>query len=151
MLRLRPLTRFSGVFMSISANRKLERLTEAIAAVAPVVGVSGTVGTRIDYAAEATAEQRAAAEAALAAFDWSDAAQAAWGRQKRREAAVSLINSPDPAMVVVRALATVVRRRVSALLVGLKKTPLTAEQLESMLVDVITDGEVDDGIPANGS
>ncbi len=137
--------------MSISANRKLERLTEAIAAVAPVVGVSGTVGTRIDYAAEATAEQRAAAEAALAAFDWSDAAQAAWERGKRREAAVSLLNSSDPTMVAVRALATVVKRRVAALLVGLGQQPLTTPQLIGLWADCIADGEVDETIPANGS
>lgn len=137
--------------MSISANRKLERLTEAIAAVAPVVGVSGTVDTRIDYAAEATAEQRAAAEAALAAFDWSDTAQAAWERQKRRDAAVALLNSSDPTMVAVRALATVVKRRVAALLVGLGQQPLTTSQLIGLWADCIADGEVDETIPPNGS
>lgn len=137
--------------MSISENRKLERLTEVLAAVAPVVGVSGTVDTRIDYAAEATTEQRAAAEAALAAFDWSDTAQAAWERQKRRDAAVALLNSSDPTMVAVRALATIVKRRVSTLLQGLGQQPLTTAQLIELWADCIADGEVDETIPPNGS
>lgn len=131
---------------------RIERLTVAVSAVCPIHGITG--GTQAtatpDYKAEATTEQRAAAEAALAAFDWSDAAQATWERQKRREASVALINSTAPEMVVVRALATVVRRRVSALLTALGQTPLTMSQLEEMLVDVIADGEVDDGMPDSG-
>jgi hypothetical protein len=52
------------------------RLNAAIAAVCPIDGVSvGTIGdpatVRIDYRPEATTEQRAAAQAALAAFDWN--------------------------------------------------------------------------------
>lgn len=136
----------SGVTMST----KLDRLLESLAAVAPVVGVSGTVDTRIDYAPEPTTEQRAAAEAALAAFDWSDDAQAAWERQKRRDAAVALLNSSDPTMVAVRALATVVKRRVAALLVGLGQQPLTTAQLIELWADCIADGEVDETIPPNG-
>lgn len=131
----------------------IERLTAAIAAVCPIHGIQG--GTQataeIDYKAEATTEQRAAAEAALAAFDWSDAAQSAWERQKRRDAAVALLNSSDPTMVAVRALATVVKRRVAALLVGLGQQPLTTSQLIGLWADCIADGEVDETIPPNGS
>lgn len=56
----------------------LERLTEAVSAVCPINGISGTVERRIDYRPEATAEQRAAAQSALAAFDWSQSAHDAW-------------------------------------------------------------------------
>lgn len=58
----------------------LERLHATIAAVCPIDGVSGPIGgpIRIDYAAGATAPQQAAAQAALAAFDWSQAAHDAW-------------------------------------------------------------------------
>lgn len=131
----------------------IERLTEAVIAVCPIHGIQG--GTQatatLDYKAEATTEQRAAAEAALTAFDWSDTAQAAWERQKRRDAAVALLNSSDPTMVAVRALATVVKRRVAALLIGLGQQPLTTPQLIEMWADCIADGEVDETIPANGS
>ena len=152
MLRLRPLTRFSGVFMTTSAaNRKLERLTETLDAVAPVVGVSGTAGTRIDYASEATTEQRAAAESALAAFDWSDEAQAAWERGKRREAAIALLNSSEPTMVALRGFVTVLIRRFRVLLMALGLPTLTTAQLIETWADVIADGEVDETIPANGS
>jgi hypothetical protein len=49
----------------------LASLTESIAAVCPIFGVSGDRNSlRIDYRPEATAEQRAAAEAVAAAFDW---------------------------------------------------------------------------------
>lgn len=52
-------------------------LHNAIAAVCPIVGVSiGTAGdpstVRIDYASSATPAQQAAAQAVLAAFDWSN-------------------------------------------------------------------------------
>ena len=56
----------------------IERLTETIAAVCPIHGVSGTTNTRIDYRDEATAQQRTVAQATLAAFDWSQAAHDAW-------------------------------------------------------------------------
>lgn len=59
------------------------RLQAILAALAPIDGVSiktlGDAATvRIDFQAAATAPQRSAAQAALAAFDWSDAAQSAW-------------------------------------------------------------------------
>lgn len=46
-------------------------LTNAIAAVCPIYGVSGDrASLRIDFRDEATPEQRAAAEAIAASFDW---------------------------------------------------------------------------------
>lgn len=57
----------------------LERLVAALAAVCPIVGVSGSQGNvRIDYAPNATAQQQNDAQAALAAFDWSQAAHDTW-------------------------------------------------------------------------
>jgi hypothetical protein len=57
----------------------LQRLHEAVAAVCPIDGISGVEGAiRIDYKAAATAGERAAAETALASFDWSQAAHDAW-------------------------------------------------------------------------
>lgn len=59
---------------------KNDRLYSTLSAVCPVDGVSilAAGGVRIDYGSAATAPQKAAAQAAVASFDWSDAAQAAW-------------------------------------------------------------------------
>lgn len=58
--------------------RQNDRLLAAIVAAAPTaVGVNRTAG-RIDYSAPPSAAQRTAAEAVLAGFDTSPAAQAAW-------------------------------------------------------------------------
>lgn len=128
------------------------RLTEAIVEVCPIHGIQG--GTQstsaIDFDELATQQERDAAAAVLAAFDWSTEAHAAWEIQKRRDAAVALIRSKEPPIILIRALATVVKRRVSALLVALGQTPMTTEQLEEMLVDAIVEGEVDEFIPPNG-
>lgn len=85
---------------------KLTRLHETIAAVCPIDGVSG--GTQgnvtIQYAAGATAPQRAAADAALASFDWSDNAQTAWDNLKDRATAQELIDSVTSEAKALRAV-----------------------------------------------
>ncbi len=86
-----------------------DRLTATIRVVCPVLGVSvGTPGdsgtVRIDYAPEATAPQRQAAVNALAAFDWSEQAQAAWELSVSRQAALtSLLSRSDDTAIGVRA------------------------------------------------
>lgn len=130
---------------------KLVRLAEAISAVCPIYGVQATSPVTIDYALDATTEQQEAAAAVLAAFDWTNEAHATWERQKRRDAAVALLNSKEPTMVAVRALATIVKRRMSTLLTALGQTPLTTPQLIGLWADCIADGEVDETIPPNGS
>lgn len=59
------------------------RLSEAVSALCPIYGLSvGRLGqsasVRVDFRPEATPEQRAAAQAAVDAFDWSPAAGDAW-------------------------------------------------------------------------
>lgn len=57
----------------------LNRLHESIAAVCPIVGVSGSTGAvRIDFDSAATAQHRANAQTAADSFDWSDAAHQQW-------------------------------------------------------------------------
>ena len=92
------------------------RLTEAIAAVCPIHGVVGTVTPLIDYRDEATTEQRTAAQAALAAFDWSQAAHDAWLLAKQRSAAVAALNaSRDEAIMAARAVTLAALDEVNAL------------------------------------
>ena len=128
------------------------RVQESVDAVCPGISVVkvGPGSFSLQFSGSETAEQRAAAEAALAGLDLSTEALAAWEREQRRAAAVELLNSPDPVMVAVRALATVVKRRVGVLLTALGQQPLTTAQLIELWADCIADGEVDETIPTNG-
>jgi hypothetical protein len=87
----------------------LMRLHEVLSAVCPVVGCSGTGPTaRIDYTENATPQQIAAAQSALASFDWSQAAHDAWLLSKYRSSAVAgILADKTFAAMVVRALALV--------------------------------------------
>lgn len=87
----------------------LIRLDAAVRAAAPIVGVSvGTPGVsasvRVDFDPAATADQRAAAQAVVDGFDWSDAAQAAWElSQSRTRALTSFFARSDETAIAVRA------------------------------------------------
>lgn len=64
----------------------LNRLHQAVLAVCPILGVSGVQGAvEITFAPEATQPQRDAAAAAVAAFDWSQAAHDAWLEDRKPE------------------------------------------------------------------
>ena len=78
----------------------IERLTEAISAVCPIHGIGGTVERRIDYRDEATVEQRTAAQAALAEFDWSQAAHDAWELAKRKSLSIDAIAMSRDTLIV---------------------------------------------------
>jgi hypothetical protein len=128
----------------------LARLLETLSAVAPVVGVGGVDGP-IYYDPEPSPEQQAAAEAALSVFDASDEAQATWDRDRRRAAAIEMLNSREPAMVALRAFAFLVISRMQTLLTKLGLPVTDKATLESTWVDIIASGIVDDGMPSNGS
>lgn len=92
----------------------LKRLYNTLSAVCPVVGVgpnapntaAGPGNVRIDYAAEATEQQKSSAQVALAAFDWSQAAQDAWlddqqpERKAIRQAAATAIAANDTFLAI---------------------------------------------------
>lgn len=89
----------------------LTRLRETVAAAAPIQGVSvGFYGdpatVEIAFAPEATGPQMAAARAAVAAFDWSAAAQDAWGdaqqpeRTTLRQAATQAVTDIDSYLAI---------------------------------------------------
>lgn len=62
--------------------------TELRAAGIPINGVSGTMGSAtVDYAAEATPAQITQGNSIVAAFDWSDIANATWVAQNEKTAA----------------------------------------------------------------
>lgn len=84
------------------------RLDTTIAAVCPISGTSGEQGSvRIDFAPGATAPQQTAANNALAAFDWSQAAQDAWENLQSRTGADAIVNGVTVDGKVMRAVAAV--------------------------------------------
>lgn len=86
----------------------IQRLHETIAAVCPISGVSVNP-TAISFAPEATQQQRDAANAALAAFDWSQQAHDTWVFTKfRARAQAALDQQQQEINGLIRALALVV-------------------------------------------
>ncbi|HWB13418.1 MAG TPA: hypothetical protein VG826_29605 [Pirellulales bacterium] len=86
-----------------------QRLHDALAAACPIDGVSvvtpgDNATVRIDYASSATDAQKTAAQSALASFDWSDAAQAAWELAQNQSQAGTLVQATDAIPIAVRAL-----------------------------------------------
>lgn len=81
------------------------RLAEAVRAVCPVDGLSvGTVGdsgtVRLDFRADATAEEREAGAAVVAGFDWSEQAHQIWavGRMRGDAGTAALTDSGGPSV-----------------------------------------------------
>lgn len=122
----------------------LDRLTESISAVCPVHGLSkkGQVVT-IDYKAEATAEQITAAQAALAAFDWSQSAHDAWVQQKDRQAAIAWIESGEMAARCLRASMLLVRSEFRAIKAEEPLPNRTWSELKAAMADMIAAGMSD--------
>lgn len=101
----------------------LNRLHQAVAAVCPIDGVSGSQdGVVIQHRSEATAPQRAAADAAVLAFDWSQAAHDAWLEDRKperkavRQAAAQAVADIDAYLLIADAATNVqVRAQVKLL------------------------------------
>ena len=97
-----------------------QRIKETISAVCPIVGVAWSeeaqVITRIDYAPEATVGERAAADSAAAAFDWSAEAQTVWLNLNERTTAKTLVASGImPHEKVARAVVSVLLDEINIL------------------------------------
>lgn len=87
----------------------IQRLTETISAVCPIVGVAISEQTaRIDFAPEATQQQQANAQSALTAFDWSESAHTIWIQNKLRVAAKQFHDDQDAQNVAFRAFVKLV-------------------------------------------
>jgi hypothetical protein len=100
--------------------RTLARLHAAVAAVAPVLGVSCAAfgdgsAVRVDHDPGGTDAQRQAAADAVAAFDWSDAAQAAWEAQQARGRAQDRPGGAGDVDYAVRALGVALALRLNEL------------------------------------
>lgn len=102
---------------------QINRLHEAIAAVCPIAGVSiGTPGDNstvtIFYDPPVSAAQQAAAHAALASFDWSDAGQKAWRLARNRTQAGSeqaRLTTENSIAADIAALSSAIRQIIVAL------------------------------------
>lgn len=105
-----------------------ERLTAAVSVVCPIHGVSvrtpGDSSTvRIDFRYEATPEQRAAAQAVVDGFDWSEAAQSAWELTRNRTTALTTaLTRRDDTAITVRAWLVAITKLVNDRLESLGQT-----------------------------
>lgn len=89
-------------------RNNVQRLHDTIESVCPIDGVSvgnwGQAGTvRIDFDPTATDQQKSAAQQALASFDWSDAAEAAWEAAQNTSQTIGNLSATDPVPRAARA------------------------------------------------
>lgn len=98
--------------------------------------------TTLAYTADATLEQRTAARAAAAAFDWSDQAQAAWETsQTRVTLADTVAHEPSRLAHALRAVALGVLDALAAANPTLRLP--SAEALYAAITQAIVDGRAD--------
>ena len=127
----------------------LSRVTAAVQAAAPVAGVSVSPGdpapvVRVDYAPEATPEQIAAAAAAVAGFDWSAEADAAWAvAQFRSSASAALTERGDEIGVAIRAILRVVHAGLNQIRSHVGIPTVTWEEAQARIDQAIAAGLAD--------
>ncbi len=119
-----------------------QRLHETLAAVCPIATVRRTAGvTTFDPTPEATPAQIAAAEAALAAFDWSPEAHQAWEVAKAHPTAQASWDTP--AELLFRAFALVVLDEINVLRAQHSLAARTIQQLKAATLNKIQAGAAD--------
>lgn len=103
------------------AYSEIERLHAALAAVCPIAGVSvptsgSGVGVQVSYSPSATGPQITAAQAALAAFDWSGASQTTWQTQQNRlQGKADMLSSTGSVYKLLRCMLEVLRQSLNAI------------------------------------
>jgi hypothetical protein len=122
----------SQLNMSIHTVSRLASLISA--AGIPIDGVSSGPPIRVDYQETATPAQKAQGAAIVAAFDFSDTADAAWLSQAAKAAAATGLDlGTSPTERLIRALALVVLDEVNTIRTGLSLSPRTVGQLISAI------------------
>lgn len=131
-------------------QRLAERLHTVIASVCPIdgLGVNNVEekSVRIDFTAEATQGQRDAANAALASFDWSDAAQNVWETSVLRLRAKAAMDTGGIDFgVFIRAAILVIMDEINILRANPTTTyaPRNATQLRAAIRAKIDSGDAD--------
>ena len=94
----------------------IEAATDAISAVCPILGMRSDRSPI--FSESATAEQRSAAEAVLAAFDWSDEADQARQIRARRLEVARLLSTDEPLPLGIRCLGLLLKRIIAELHAG---------------------------------
>jgi hypothetical protein len=94
----------------------LGRLHATIEAVCPIYGVERQEGSvAISYKPEATAQQQADAQAALAAFDWSQSAHEEWLNLQNRATASAKLDLVNAEAKALRGLVSVLIDELNAI------------------------------------
>lgn len=130
---------------------KAARLEESVREVCPVVGVQMTSPVTVDFAAEATAEERAAAQAVVNSFDWSSDAQAAWELEKRRQEASAWLDSDTKEARAVRSVLLVVMGEIRALKADTPLPTRSWTELKEYVANLIATGAGDPGYNPDGA
>lgn len=106
---------------------KLSRLMETLKTLGPVVGLDGTAGnvTEVRYNPPPTIQQQTAVNAAIATFDWTDAADDSWFAnlnperktlRDQADAAITrldqIINAADPPMANLSQVVTALQNQI---------------------------------------
>lgn len=129
----------------------LARLTESVLAVCPIYGVQRTDPVTVDFATEATQEQRSAAQAVVDAFDWSSQAQAAWELEKRRQEAIAWLDSDTKEARAVRSVLLVVMGEIRALKADTPLPTRSWTELKEYVANLIATGAGDPGYTPDGA
>jgi hypothetical protein len=126
------------------------RMQSALDAVAVGIGFSAT-GTAVTLQfSDHTPEQRAAAQAVLAAFDFSDSAQAAWELEQRRQEAIAWIDSDTREARAVRAVLLIVMHETRSLKLNTPIPTRSWGELKNYLAGLIASGAGDPGYDPDG-
>ncbi len=125
----------------------IQRLHEAIENVCPIQGVcvEGNRVTRIDHAPESTAEQRAAADAVVSSFDWSEQAARGWQRAKARREALGFLDRDDTVGSVLRLLGRDLYAQLNLVRAAVGLPPLSEAETRARLQTLAAGGWGDAG------
>ena len=131
-------------------TKNAEHLDKAIKAVCPIVGVSigkdGVPSTvRIDFAPEATAQQRVDAQGIVDGFNWSEAAELARINLAQRQRATELLNGPRQEAKLQRAVVSMLLNEINLIRAALVPPlpPRTMAQARTAISNKLADGTVD--------
>lgn len=129
---------------------KSARLNRVLSALAPITSVSvPTIGTSVGVVIQfngATGAQQTAANNALAAFDWSDAAQAAWQTDQDRAGAIAaFLLDTSASSKVLRGAILALLDQINVIRAALPKPlpAITIAQAKTAIQNKINSGIVD--------
>lgn len=121
----------------------IAQLDQAIRAVCPIDGVSGSESPTIQFRPEATDEQRAAAQAVLAGWDRSPKAAAEREAARRKQEVIDGLQSPEAQAKAFRAFAFIVNGEMNKLRAALGLPTRTFAEATAAFRAVVESGAIE--------